>query len=172
MPITATVTLVTFLLNWSQWFPIMVISRSPDTYTLPVALLSMNSELGSNFQGIMALALPPHCPWPSCSWSRSAGDGRHGGRRGERMRAMLKTIDRREKLARGIDSRPCRRPSTGSRRCRPRAPKASCASAGCMTPAAGPASCCLEPTTGSCVSTCWAASRTGLRRTCCTREMA
>ncbi len=56
-PITATVLLVTFLLNWSQWFPIMVISRSPDTYTLPVALLSMNSELGSNFQGIMALAV-------------------------------------------------------------------------------------------------------------------
>jgi ABC-type glycerol-3-phosphate transport system permease component len=56
-PVTATVLLVTFLLNWSQWFPIMVISRSPDTYTLPVALLSMNSELGSNFQGIMALAV-------------------------------------------------------------------------------------------------------------------
>lgn len=56
-PITATVALVTFLLNWSQWFPILIISRSPDTYTLPVALLSMNSELGSNFQGIMALAV-------------------------------------------------------------------------------------------------------------------
>jgi ABC-type glycerol-3-phosphate transport system permease component len=56
-PITATVTLITFLLNWSQWFPILIISRSPDTYTLPVALLSMNSELGSNFQGIMALAV-------------------------------------------------------------------------------------------------------------------
>jgi ABC-type glycerol-3-phosphate transport system permease component len=57
MPITATVALITFLLNWAQWFPIMVISRSPDTYTLPVALLAMNSELGSNFQGIMALAV-------------------------------------------------------------------------------------------------------------------
>jgi multiple sugar transport system permease protein len=56
-PITATVALITFLLNWAQWFPIMVISRSPDTYTLPVALLSMSSELGSNFQGIMALAV-------------------------------------------------------------------------------------------------------------------
>jgi ABC-type glycerol-3-phosphate transport system permease component len=56
-PITATVALITFLLNWSQWFPILVVSRSPDTYTLPVALLSMNSELGSNFQGIMALAV-------------------------------------------------------------------------------------------------------------------
>jgi ABC-type glycerol-3-phosphate transport system permease component len=56
-PITATVALITFLLNWSQWFPILVISRTPDTYTLPVALLSMNSELGSNFQGIMALAV-------------------------------------------------------------------------------------------------------------------
>ncbi len=56
-PITATVALITFLLNWAQWFPILVISRSPDTYTLPVALLSMNSELGTNFQGIMALAV-------------------------------------------------------------------------------------------------------------------
>jgi ABC-type glycerol-3-phosphate transport system permease component len=56
-PVTATVALITFLINWSQWFPILVISRSPDTYTLPVALLSMNSELGSNFQGIMALAV-------------------------------------------------------------------------------------------------------------------
>lgn len=56
-PITATVTLITFLLTWAQWFPILVISASPDTYTLPVALLSMNSELGANFQGIMALAV-------------------------------------------------------------------------------------------------------------------
>jgi ABC-type glycerol-3-phosphate transport system permease component len=56
-PVTATVALITFLLNWAQWFPIMIISRSPDTYTLPVALLSMNGELGSNFQGIMALAV-------------------------------------------------------------------------------------------------------------------
>ena len=55
-PVVAMVTLVTFLLNWSQWFPILVISRSPHSYTLPVALLSLNSELGTNFQGIMALA--------------------------------------------------------------------------------------------------------------------
>jgi len=55
-PIVGTVTLVTFILNWSQWFPVLVISTSPDTYTLPVALLSLNSELGTNFQGIMALA--------------------------------------------------------------------------------------------------------------------
>ncbi len=57
MPITATVALITFLLTWAQWFPILVISSTPDTYTLPVALLSMNSELGANFQGIMALAV-------------------------------------------------------------------------------------------------------------------
>lgn len=55
-PVVGTVTLVTFLLTWSQWFPILVISGSPDTYTLPVALLLLNSELGANFQGIMALA--------------------------------------------------------------------------------------------------------------------
>jgi ABC-type glycerol-3-phosphate transport system permease component len=56
-PVTATVALITFLLNWAQWFPIMVISSSPDSYTLPVALLALNTELGSNFQGIMALAV-------------------------------------------------------------------------------------------------------------------
>lgn len=55
--ITATVALITFLLNWAQWFPVLVISKTPDTYTLPVALLSMNTELGANFQGIMALAI-------------------------------------------------------------------------------------------------------------------
>lgn len=56
MPVVGTVTLVTFLLNWSQWFPILVISRSPETFTLPVALLMLNSELGVDFQGIMALS--------------------------------------------------------------------------------------------------------------------
>ncbi|MBA4220534.1 MAG: hypothetical protein C0458_07365 [Methylobacterium sp.] len=55
--ITVTVALITFLLNWAQWFPVLVISKTPDTYTLPVALLSMNTELGANFQGIMALAV-------------------------------------------------------------------------------------------------------------------
>jgi ABC-type glycerol-3-phosphate transport system permease component len=57
MPVTATVALISFLLNWAQWFPILVISTAPETYTLPVALLAMNTELGSNFQGIMALSV-------------------------------------------------------------------------------------------------------------------
>jgi len=57
MPVVATVTIITFLLNWAQWFPVLVVSRSPKTYTLPVALLNMNGELGVNFQGIMALAI-------------------------------------------------------------------------------------------------------------------
>lgn len=56
-PIVATVAIITFLLNWAQWFPVLVVSRSPDTYTLPVALLTLNGELGVNFQGIMALAV-------------------------------------------------------------------------------------------------------------------
>ncbi|WP_376099821.1 carbohydrate ABC transporter permease [Roseomonas sp. CCTCC AB2023176] len=63
MPVTATVALIAFLLNWAQWFPVLVISRGPETYTLPVALLSLNTELGASFQGVMALAvlttLPP-----------------------------------------------------------------------------------------------------------------
>lgn len=56
-PIVATVSIITFLLNWAQWFPVMVVSRTPDTFTLPVALLTLNGELGVNFQGIMALAV-------------------------------------------------------------------------------------------------------------------
>lgn len=56
-PVVATVTIITFLLNWAQWFPVLVISTTPDTYTLPVALLALNGELGTNFQGIMAMAL-------------------------------------------------------------------------------------------------------------------
>lgn len=56
-PVVATVATITFLLNWAQWFPVLVISATPDTYTLPVALLALNGELGTNFQGIMAMAL-------------------------------------------------------------------------------------------------------------------
>lgn len=56
-PIVATVAIITFLLNWAQWFPVLVISSSSDTYTLPVALLNLNGELGTNFQGIMALSV-------------------------------------------------------------------------------------------------------------------
>ena len=57
MPIVATASIITFLLNWAQWLPVMVVSRSPDTYTLPVALMNISGELGVNFQGIMALSV-------------------------------------------------------------------------------------------------------------------
>jgi ABC-type glycerol-3-phosphate transport system permease component len=57
MPVMATAAIITFLLNWAQWLPVLVISRSPDTYTLPVALMNLNGELGVNFQGIMALSV-------------------------------------------------------------------------------------------------------------------
>jgi ABC-type glycerol-3-phosphate transport system permease component len=56
-PVVATVAIITFLLNWAQWFPVLVISATPDTYTLPVALLNVNGELGIDFQGIMALSV-------------------------------------------------------------------------------------------------------------------
>jgi ABC-type glycerol-3-phosphate transport system permease component len=55
-PILYTVFLIGFLLNWKQWLPIMIVSSSPEQYTLPVALLAMNSEYGVNFQSTMALA--------------------------------------------------------------------------------------------------------------------
>lgn len=57
LPVVATASIITFLLNWAQWLPVLVVSRSPDTYTLPVALMSLNGELGVNFQGIMALSV-------------------------------------------------------------------------------------------------------------------
>ncbi len=57
MPIVATASIITFLLNWAQWLPVMVVSRSPDTYTLPVALMNISGELGVNFQGVMALSV-------------------------------------------------------------------------------------------------------------------
>ncbi len=57
MPVVATASIITFLLNWAQWLPVLVVSRSPDTYTLPVALINHNGELGVNFQGIMALSV-------------------------------------------------------------------------------------------------------------------
>ena len=57
MPVVATASIITFLLNWAQWLPVLVVSRSPDTYTLPVALMNINGELGVNVQGIMALSV-------------------------------------------------------------------------------------------------------------------
>lgn len=62
MPIVATVGIITFLLNWSQWFPVLVISSTSDTWTLPVALLNLNGELGTNFQGVMAMAVVTTIP--------------------------------------------------------------------------------------------------------------
>jgi ABC-type glycerol-3-phosphate transport system permease component len=57
LPVVATASIITFLLNWAQWLPVLVVSKSPDTYTLPVGLLSLNGELGVNFQGIMAMSV-------------------------------------------------------------------------------------------------------------------
>jgi ABC-type glycerol-3-phosphate transport system permease component len=56
LPIVATVALIAVLLIWKHWFPVLVISTSPSTYTLPVALLSLNGEYGVNFEATMALA--------------------------------------------------------------------------------------------------------------------
>jgi multiple sugar transport system permease protein len=55
-PIILTAVLIAFLLNWKQWFPVLVLSSRPDSYTLPVALLSLNGEYGVSFQATMALA--------------------------------------------------------------------------------------------------------------------
>ncbi|MFC0406922.1 carbohydrate ABC transporter permease [Roseomonas elaeocarpi] len=55
-PVVTTSVLIAFLLTWKQWFPILVLSAGPDTYTLPVALLALNSEWGINVQATMALS--------------------------------------------------------------------------------------------------------------------
>ena len=55
-PVVLTATLIGFLLNWKQWFPVLILSTDPDTYTLPVALLALNGEYGVSFQATMALA--------------------------------------------------------------------------------------------------------------------
>jgi multiple sugar transport system permease protein len=55
-PVVSTATLIAFLLTWKQWLPVVVLSTTSDSYTLPVALISLNSEYGVNFQATMALA--------------------------------------------------------------------------------------------------------------------
>ena len=55
-PVILTASLIAFLLNWKQWFPILVLSTISDTYTLPVGLIALNTEYGINFQATMALA--------------------------------------------------------------------------------------------------------------------
>jgi ABC-type glycerol-3-phosphate transport system permease component len=55
-PVILTGTLIGFLLTWKQWLPVMVLSNGPETFTLPIALISLNSEFGVDFQAIMALA--------------------------------------------------------------------------------------------------------------------
>lgn len=54
--VVGTVTLITFLLNWAQWFPVIVIANAPTSYNLPAALLMINTALGVDFPAIMALA--------------------------------------------------------------------------------------------------------------------
>jgi ABC-type glycerol-3-phosphate transport system permease component len=54
--VVATVTLITFLINWAQWFPVIVIANQPQSYTLPAALLMLNTELGVSYQSILAMA--------------------------------------------------------------------------------------------------------------------
>lgn len=56
LPVVATVALITFLINWAQWFPVIVIASQPQSYTLPAALLMLNTELGVSYQSILAMA--------------------------------------------------------------------------------------------------------------------
>jgi ABC-type glycerol-3-phosphate transport system permease component len=55
-PIVVTCILVSFLLTWKEWFPVVVLSTRSSSYTLPVGLLFFSSEIGVDFQAIMALA--------------------------------------------------------------------------------------------------------------------
>ena len=55
-PVFMTTILLTFILNWDNWFPVLIISTSMNTYTLPVALFNLDSQLEVNFPEIMALS--------------------------------------------------------------------------------------------------------------------
>jgi multiple sugar transport system permease protein len=55
-PVVVTCVLISFLLTWKEWFPVVVLSTKSSSYTLPVGLLFLNSEIGVDFQAIMALA--------------------------------------------------------------------------------------------------------------------
>lgn len=55
-PVFGTVALLTFMTNWGEWFYVSVLSDSMQTATLPVALLSLNTELFLEMNRIMAMA--------------------------------------------------------------------------------------------------------------------
>lgn len=55
-PVFMTALLLGFIINWDNWFPVLVISTSMKTYTLPVALFNLDSQLEVNFPAIMALS--------------------------------------------------------------------------------------------------------------------
>jgi ABC-type glycerol-3-phosphate transport system permease component len=55
-PVFMTAILLGFIINWDNWFPVLVISTSMKTYTLPVALFNLDSQLEVNFPEIMALS--------------------------------------------------------------------------------------------------------------------
>lgn len=55
-PVFLTAVLLTFILNWDNWFPVLVISSSMDTYTLTVALFNLDTQLQVDFPAIMALS--------------------------------------------------------------------------------------------------------------------
>jgi len=54
--IFGTVGLISFMINWGFWLPVLMLSNDVKTYTLSAALVNLNSELGVNFQQTMALA--------------------------------------------------------------------------------------------------------------------
>lgn len=57
-----TALLLGFIINWDNWFPVLVISTSMKTYTLPVALFNLDSQLEVNFPAIMALSTVVSAP--------------------------------------------------------------------------------------------------------------
>jgi len=55
-PVFLTAILLSFILNWDRWFPVLVISISMKTYTLTVALFNLDTQLQVDFPAIMALS--------------------------------------------------------------------------------------------------------------------
>ena len=95
-PVVLTGTLLAFLLTWKQWLPVMVMSTGPETYTLPIALISLNSEFGVDFQAIMALAALTAVPVAILFvLNPAAGDGGVPRRRPQGVSAPAGRVSRR-----------------------------------------------------------------------------
>ena len=85
-PVMVTVAIISFLLNWSQWFPVLVISATPDTYTSAGHAAGAEWGIGREFPGHDGAGCGDHCaPCPAVSVCAAACGGRDDGGGGQRL---------------------------------------------------------------------------------------